>query len=393
MVRIGNGPSQVLTDAGLGTVRQLTEKPQAAKGAAQKYESKIATQGYGSSGDSEGKDVSKTAEGIHQDCAQWSGIPLEDCWQEQAVHMLEQLKQKYSGVTFHVVDGKDAGDTAELAVSAGGGTHLYLTREFLERMGNSREEFGHCYSILAATAGRLWADRDKAGASGALLEKDQVVYWSVPGKTEPKDRMPAAGGGQKDFGSAYEEFRMTATIPLNVSSHFSRMARASSKMQVKEVMGDVHRSMAKLRMSSIFGDSDQQVKASRAIRSLQKLLGRGGRKLRRLDREQLKQQEEKKAEKHHKEEQAQRLRLERKRMRSARIGADCALAKEGRADEAYIRAYRRNRGLTVADRMQQFQGDMAQIFQPGAIGDASMTGGAGAGFSAGDVVVSGPVAF
>ena len=88
----------------------------------------------------------------------------------------------------------------------------------------------------------------------------------------------------------------------------------------------------------------QRVKASRALRSLQKLLGRSGRKMRKLERERLKAQEQKKAEKEHQDKRAFRLKQEKRRMRSARLGSDAGLVKEGHGDDFYIQAYRRFSG-------------------------------------------------
>ena len=114
------------------------------------------------------------------------------------------------------------------------------------------------------------------------------------------------------------------------------------------------------------GDDEQRVKANRAVRSLQKLLGRGGRKVRRLNREKLKQCAKKKALEQNEEKKSRKLELELKRMRSARKGSDHALVKEGMADEAYIRGYRRYRGI---------RDDYGPVPMAGEIGVPVMPGG------------------
>ena len=99
--------------------------------------------------------------------------------------------------------------------------------------------------------------------------------------------------------------------------------------QVQEAVWDIYRSISNLKRAAACGDDQQRVKASRALRSLQKLLGRSGRKMRKLERERLKAQEQKKAEKEHQDKRAFRLKQEKRRMRSARLGSDACLVKEG----------------------------------------------------------------
>ena len=82
--------------------------------------------------------------------------------------MLEQLKKQYPGIVFHLAQEKDAGDLATLAVQAGTGVHLYLSREFVGRMGSSREDFSQCWSELVSAAGTLLAKQGQTRAVGAL---------------------------------------------------------------------------------------------------------------------------------------------------------------------------------------------------------------------------------
>ncbi len=82
--------------------------------------------------------------------------------------MLEQLKKQYPDIVFHLAQEKDAGDLAALAVRAGTGVHLYLSREFVERMGSSREDFSQCWSELVSAAGTLLAKQGQTRAVGAF---------------------------------------------------------------------------------------------------------------------------------------------------------------------------------------------------------------------------------
>lgn len=331
-------------------------------------------------------------DGLRQDRTQWSPAAVRGGWQEQAGLMLEQLKKQYPGITFHMAQGEDC-DLSGLAVKAGSGMHLYLTQAFMERMGSSREEAGRCLAALSAAAERLKAGQNGNISSGAYLGEDEAAYWAVPGESQAEALTPMVKDSQEEGRARSQDYRVSASLSLNVSSQFSRLARARSRGQVREAMWDVHRCISNLKMAAVYGDQDQRVKASRAIRSLQKLLGRGGRKLRRLDREQLKQQAQKKAEKNHKEHRARRLKQELKQMRSGRLGSDCSLVKEGMADEAYIHACRRYREARDEYGRQSLAGDIPGLFQPGTGGIGGSQEGADAGFTAADVVVSEPAPF
>ena len=214
-----------------------------------------------------------------RDQAVWSWTEGADDWREQAVRMLEQLKKQYPGIVFHLAQEKDAGD---LAAQAGTGVHLYLSREFVGRMGSSREDFSQCWSELVSAAGTLLAKQGQTRAVGAFLGEDGTSYWSVQDKTE-KEAVPVVSHtGAQETPSAGSDPRVRVSVSLNVSSHFSRVARARTKGQVQEAVWDIYRSISNLKRAAACGDDQQRVKASRALRSLQKLLGRSGRKNPRL---------------------------------------------------------------------------------------------------------------
>ena len=303
--------------------------------------------------------------------------------------MLEQLKKQYPDIVFHLAQEKDAGDLATLAVQAGTGVHLYLSREFVGRMGSSREDFSQCWSELVSAAGTLLAKQGQTRAVGAFLGEEGTSYWSVQDKTE-KEAVPVVSHtGAKETPSAGSDPRVRVSVSLNVSSHFSRVARARTKGQVQEAVWDIYRSISNLKRAAACGDDQQRVKASRALRSLQKLLGRSGRKMRKLERERLKAQEQKKAEKEHQDKRAFRLKQEKRRMRSARLGSDACLVKEGHGDDFYIQAYRRFSGTAYKWEHQMPAGTMAGLFDAVPSGGSGMAGTAEAGFTAADVIVSG----
>ena len=318
-----------------------------------------------------------------RDQAVWSWTEGADDWREQAVRMLEQLKKQYPGIVFHWAQEKDAGDLAALAVQAGTGVHLYLSREFVGRMGSSREDFSQCWSELVSAAGTLSAKQGQTRAVGAFLGEDGTSYWSVQDKTE-KEAVPVVSHtGAQETPSAGSDPRVRVSVSLNVSSHFSRVARARTKGQVQEAVWDIYRSISNLKRAAACGDDQQRVKASRALRSLQKLLGRSGRKMRKLERERL--DKVTKPVGHI----ALSFSKEERSMRSARLGSDACLVKEGHGDDFYIQAYRRFSGTAYKWEYQMPAGTMAGLFDAVPSGGSGMAGTAEAGFTAADVIVSG----
>ena len=99
--------------------------------------------------------------------------------------------------------------------------------------------------------------------------------------------------------------------------------------------------------------------------------------------------EQKKAEKEHQDKRAFRLKQEKRRMRSARLGSDACLVKEGHGDDFYIQAYRRFSGTAYKWEYQMPAGTMAGLFDAVPSGGSGMAGTAEAGFTAADVIVSG----
>ena len=75
------------------------------------------------------------------------------------------------------------------------------------------------------------------------------------------------------------------------------------------------------------------MKARTAISSMQKLLQRGGRKIRRLNEAELAALRQKRAQKRQEDSRALKLKLERKKMETRRRTADACIRKEGQLEE------------------------------------------------------------
>ena len=348
---------------------------------------------------------------VRLDRVQWSGSAGQPDLKAHALRLIEELKQRYPGITIWVAE---EGDRANLAAGLGEGLHLVISREFLDRMQGSRDGFDTCSRVLAQKVSELaakagneasWGAAGHGAAMGVFLGKDYSWSWAAAAREHdqsadkrPLEDMLAAdqakvvgdmmGGSSGNTGAV----RVICRKSYNVSDQYRKMASARSSGQVQQVMGDIQRNIVRLKMASVYGDDEQRVKANRAVRSLQKLLGRGGRKIRRLNREKLKQCAKKKALERNEEKKSRKLELELKRMRSARKGSDHALVKEGMADEAYIRGYRRYRGIGDDYGPVPMAGEIGVPVMPGGM-DVCGAGETGGGINPGDVVVSGESTF
>ena len=348
---------------------------------------------------------------VRLDRVQWSGSAGQPDLKAHALRLIEELKQRYPGITIWVAE---EGDRANLAAGLGEGLHLVISREFLDRMQGSRDGFDTCSRVLAQKVSELaakagneasWGGAGHGAAMGVFLGKDYSWSWAAAAREHdpsadkrPFEDMLAAdqakvmgdmmGGSSGNTGAV----RVICRKSYNVSDQYRKMASARSSGQVQQVMGDIQRNIVRLKMASVYGDDEQRVKANRAVRSLQKLLGRGGRKIRRLNREKLKQCAKKKALERNEEKKSRKLELELKRMRSARKGSDHALVKEGMADEAYIRGYRRYRGIGDDYGPVPMAGEIGVPVMPGGM-DVCGAGETGGGINPGAVVVSGESTF
>ncbi len=311
--------------------------------------------------------------------------------------VIDRLKEQYPSIHVEIDNKERNGQLSGLASELGTGTHLVISQSFLERMGSSTEEFGRCSSVLAGIAKQLFCQTADCQASGAYVDQSGAEFWTVGNRQEEgreKQKSLSGFSGLSDMISEKNTISsklMSRSTVISVSRHYSRLAGARNKGQVRTVMEDVQRSISSLQMTAAFGDDEEKVKASRALKSLRKLLARGSRKISRLNKEELATLKKKRAEKKQAVKQAEQARIEIKKKRASRSGSDHRLVLEGLADEAYIRGYRHYRQLNDSQEGIQMPGFLpadgtagaAEISIPAADGDIKTA----------DVTVSGTISF
>lgn len=317
----------------------------------------------------------------------------ESVSEDAVLDYLRGLKKDYPGVTILIQDREDAGDLKQLAASLGKGRFLVVTKEFLERMGRDEGEYERCKAELRNMADWLALKGDTSLSDGVYLDAADKKTWMVPaaGKQNSGQNMKFSGpvsllpGHENGVRRSELDVRRHVSVSYATSSHYGSLARAGTKGEVQKVLGDVHRSIGNLRLASCFGSEEERVKAGRAIRSLQKLLARGNKKIKRLDQESNLKRREKHAEKARKEKKVLQIRLEMKKRRAARYRADYGLVQEGRADSFYILGAGKHRTWEEERAEQEIQG-------MGVMGDGfsspGFEGGGAVSFDASNVVIS-----
>lgn len=278
------------------------------------------------------------------DNVEWSSQVKGEDWDQMVSDVINKIKQLYPNINITMAGAESGKNSGKEAALLGKGKHIVISKEFIERMTSSRDEFGKCCAALSGAAKQLAGQNGGNFSSGVYLRKDQAVFWSVSGREnqeQKKETLYSMMKKKEDEVNPMKKFsRLSATTTVSTSGNYSKVAGAKNKSQVQQAMGDVQRDIGSLKMVACFGDSEEQVKARRAIKSLQKLLARGSRKIQRMNKEQLKQSAQKRAHKEMQRRKEEQIRLELKKMQTSRKCADHALIKEGKADEAYIRGYR-----------------------------------------------------
>lgn len=122
---------------------------------------------------------------VRLDRVQWSGSAGQPDLKAHALRLIEELKQRYPGITIWAAE--EEGDRANLAAGLGEGLHLVISREFLDRMQGSRDGFDTCSRVLAQKVSELaakagneasWGAAGHGAAMGVFLGKDYSWSWA-----------------------------------------------------------------------------------------------------------------------------------------------------------------------------------------------------------------------
>ncbi len=281
---------------------------------------------------------------------------LSEGWPDQTelkkavVTELATLQKDFSKVHIVIGTGIDEKNLASMAAGLGAGKHLIISGEWLEQMSKDAESFEKGKTILRQVLTQLSKDSEGILGQGAYIGEDEVKVWAAkdPAKEEKDD--PYAEEKRvieqmkkmtEDMKNAKNKSRITVSASaFSVSGIYSRLAGARSKGQVQAAMGDARRSMGNLRTVVSLGSQKEAAKARAAISSIQKVLVRGSRKIRKLNEEELTKIKKKRATEKKKQE---KLKLELQKKRNARKISDRGIAMEGHLADANHAVQFRNR--------------------------------------------------
>lgn len=331
------------------------------------------------------------------------GWPRQTVLRKAVIEELFTLQKDFSKVQIFISKGNtatDEGNLADMAASLGAGKHLIVSGEWLEQMGKDAESLEKGKAALKQVLGQLSKENEGIIAQGAYVGVNGVRMWTAKdplfAKEEKEDPFAEEKRMIEQMNKMTEEMKASknksrikvSPSTFSVSGLYSRMAGATSKAQVRSAMGEARRNMGTLRTVASLGNQKEKAKARAALSSVQKLLARGSRKIRRLNEEELAKLKKKKTTEKKK---AEKLKVELQKKRNARKLADRGIALEGHLADVNHAFQFRNR-----DEEERFL-DYSP-YTPSA--DATLpadTIAAGAGSSGGlavsDIVVSEAVAF
>lgn len=265
---------------------------------------------------------------------------------EQAFQkILEQLKRQYPKIQI-VVEQPVSGETSDILSRVldkmGEGAVVVLSDEFMAGLHAGKESYERKTKALIECMRKL---ADMGTSSGVWLEEDQAVFWKKndenPFKWKGNNNQDAQFLSQLPSPAEAEvkKFRLSATSSYHIAWAYSLLARAKTRPMVQNAMQEARRSIASLKLITAFGSEEEQMKARAAIRSLQKLILRGNRKLRRFTEEALTETRRKRAVERRQEEKALKEELELRRQRKSRAIGDGAIYKEGQLESLNMPEY------------------------------------------------------
>ena len=258
---------------------------------------------------------------------------------------LERLRSQYPKVQI-MIEQPVSGERdilSQVLDDMGDGAVLILSNEFLAGLHGGEESYDRRTKALIECLRKL------AGmgiGAGVWLEEDQAIFWKQerePAVLKQIQKQDQEGTIWDMLPSPAEEeakkFRISSSSSYQIAWAYNLMARAKTKTMVQNAMQEARRSIFALKLMTMFGSEKDQARAKAAIRSMEKLLLRGNRKLRRFSDEALTETRKKRAIEREQEEKALREELELRRQKKSRAIGDGAIYKEGQLESLNVPGY------------------------------------------------------
>ncbi len=253
--------------------------------------------------------------------------------EEKTQKLLDTLSKNFPAITFQYASDTDFLNLKKTAASLGHGKHLVLSEAFLNRMKNSEKDFKECKTILMSSVLSLAENH----ADGVFLGETLATPWKI-GEKKDDTKEDSLSQILQNLKQTQEASSTNGKVHLSTNSVsyqtgplYTKLAQSNSKQLVQTVMSEAYRNLASMRLISCLGESEDRLKAQKAIRSLEKLLVRGRQKIRQLDKETLLRIRKTKAQKQKEEAKAREIQKELKKQLMKRKNRDKIIEKEGQA--------------------------------------------------------------
>lgn len=281
-------------------------------------------------------------------------------WAKIADSALQQLSKSYYNISIQTADCSDPDSLFHLVRQQGEGKHLIISNDFMEKMSGSSENYSRLSSFLTNTLFKLscFDGCPKDSLCGAYVSQEGVTFFAeIAESKEPKPEVPAEEAALKNSSAQMSAGALVTSLAdcfiknpsgfsstgkksrnnsarvkppsYSVANLYKRLAKASSKSQVKLAMTEARHYITSLSLVVRFGEDTEAAKARAAIRSLQKLFPGGKRKLKQLTAEELLEKKERQAAKLKLERKVKQLQALKNKKRSDRYSTDRSLVAEG----------------------------------------------------------------
>ncbi|MCI8599451.1 MAG: hypothetical protein HFJ10_13595 [Lachnospiraceae bacterium] len=303
--------------------------------------------------------------------------------------LFDLLSKNFPGINFTVASDTEFLNLKEKAASLGYGKHLVISESFLARMGQSEKDFKTCRAILISSVLSLAQNQ----SDGVFLSKNSAVSWSIGEKEDSEEKESLSqmlqNLQQANAENSNTDFKISSSsnTASDTATLYRKLSQAGNKQLIHSVISEAYQNIASLRMVSCLGEAKDRQTALRAIRSLEKLLMRGRKKLRRLDEEDLLRAKKTKAMKKRQEAKVRELEHELKKKQTKRRREDRNLIAEG---EKEAQAIRRIKNYFSSMDNSSLPVELTGTFDAGAAG---MTGGEPVSVTCEQISLSEPVAF
>lgn len=320
-------------------------------------------------------------------------------WSQKVNDYLEQLKASYGDVDISIADlNKDHLQNA--AAAMGPGAHLVLSNSFLQRMASGAESFYKGKNLLDGLVKQLSGQGRNGAGVGAYVDDTSATFWSAQPKKEEErpwenwepdytTLIETMKRLEKEAKERKEKFTMKISNSLfdSPAEALGKLARASTVGHVKEAMAMAERSICTLKLALALGPDKDKAKLRAAISALQKVAGRGSRKIRDLNEEDDLRYRQKRAQEEQRRRRAEQLRYELKQREVSRRAREHAQITEGQPWFYYQEELMGRRRIPTRE---ELAGVDPAVFAAMDAGTVALEGGGAAegGFAPCDVTVS-----